>query len=530
MNMFPKRLWSVLAAAATTLAPLCASLDAAMTTTVVSGLTAPTKTATTSEGNLLVAEAGAGPNTGRLSLVTLADGSRKTLIEGLPSGLASPNNQPSGPSGLVRQGSTVYLTISTGDAVVDGPVPQTTVPNPAPSSPLFTSVLSIQFTLAPESIATRVTLSSADHAALKAGTRIVRDNVAIELVVDFPDYVAEPLPNAPNHVRASNPFGLVVLGERLFVVDASLNNIRTIDLASRAAGTLTTFAPLPNTRGMGPPVVEAVPDSIRVHGNQLLVTFLTGFPFPLGGAQVRRVDPNTGAHTPFITGLTSAIDVLPLPGGGFLTLEHTRDLLLGAAAGPSGRIQWFATPDATPVIVHDTFNAPTRLELDERTGSVFITEIFAGRIVKISPWSLGTVVPTPLRQFSSVSVRGNAGLGNETLIAGFTVEGTPKQVLVRGVGPQLTGFGVPGALVDPRIVVFNSAGNPIAENDNWSATGGADTALAAEAATKVGTFPLTAGSRDAALLRTLPPGVYTVHVNGVGGSSGISLVEIYHVP
>ena len=53
----------------------------------------------------------------------------------------------------------------------------------------------------------------------------------------------------------------------------------------------------------------------------LLVTRLIGFQFPLGGSQVHLVNPVTGASTTFITGLTSAIDAVPLPGGGFLTLE-----------------------------------------------------------------------------------------------------------------------------------------------------------------------------------------------------------------
>jgi hypothetical protein len=95
---------------------------------------------------------------------------------------------------------------------------------------------------------------------------------------------------------------------------------------------LTTFAPLPNNRGFGPPVVEAVPDSIHLVGNQLLVTLLSGFPFPLGNAQVRAVDPVTGNSTPFITGLTSAIDVLPDGDGGFFTLEYSADMLAGVRA------------------------------------------------------------------------------------------------------------------------------------------------------------------------------------------------------
>ena len=251
MNPFQKRLLPVLAAVAIALAPLCVSLHAATITPVASGLTAPTKTTLTNAGNLLVSEAGAGPNTGRLSLVDPATGSRRTLVDGLPSGVFS--GEPSGPGGLLLRGRTLYLTIGVGDAVMSGPVAATTVPNPRPGSPLFACLLAFHFSADIERTTTALTLSPADHAALKAGTRITRDNgggenVTIELFVDFPDYVAEPRPTLADNVRGSNPFDLVALGERLFIADASLNSIRTVDLNTRTVGTLTTFAPLPNTR------------------------------------------------------------------------------------------------------------------------------------------------------------------------------------------------------------------------------------------------------------------------------------------
>jgi hypothetical protein len=79
-------------------------------------------------------------------------------------------------------------------------------------------------------------------------------------------------------------------------------------------------------------------------------------------------------------------------------------------------------------------------------------------------------------------------------------------------------------------VLYDGAGRALAENDNWSATDDAEATLITEAAAEVGAFPFVAGSKDAALLTTLAPGVYSVHVSGVGGASGISLLEIYHVP
>jgi hypothetical protein len=65
----------------------------------------------------------------------------------------------------------------------------------------------------------------------------------------------------------------------------------------------------------------------------------------------------------------------------------------------------------------------------------------------------------------------------------------------------------------------------IAGNDNW----GDDPAVAA-AATQAGAFPLNAGSKDAAAVVTLNPGLYTVVVTGVGSATGAVLIEIYELP
>jgi hypothetical protein len=131
----------------------------------------------------------------------------------------------------------------------------------------------------------------------------------------------------------------------------------------------------------------------------------------------------------------------------------------------------------------------------------------------------------------NVSARAHVGIGADILIAGFGVSGTAAgTVLIRAVGPGLDAFGVAGALSDPHIVVVDSAGRVVAENDNWSAGGAAETASLTAATAKVGAFALVAGSRDAALLGKFPPGAYTVHVSGVGAATGISLVEVYHVP
>ena len=384
MNTVSKRVRIVLAAlAAGALAG--APLSAATTSTLTTGLFAPVKIATSTKGNLLVAEARPGPNTGRVSIVDPATGVRRTLLDHLPSGLAVPDGSPSGPSGLAMRGRTLYVAIGLGDAVING-VPGTQVPNPHPSSPIFSSVLAVHFSANVEMTTTGFILSYADQVALKSGAKVSYDDgggdkISIELIADFPDYVPQPVPANAANVRQSNPFGIVVVDDTVYVSDASSNTVRSANLTTGAMATVTTFAPLPNTRGFGPPVVEAVPDSIRLFNNQLLVTLLSGFPFPIGQAQARVVDIDTGTSAPFIVGLTSAIDVLPVSKGGFLTLEYSADML----AGLPGRLRSFTTPAASPVVITSALITPTSMARDANTGVIFVTEISTGRIIKVTP-------------------------------------------------------------------------------------------------------------------------------------------------
>ncbi|MCX6953881.1 MAG: hypothetical protein NTV51_17160, partial [Verrucomicrobia bacterium] len=140
----------------------------------------------------------------------------------------------------------------------------------------------------------------------------------------------------------------------------------------------------------------------------------------------------------------------------------------------------------------------------------------------------------PDQKVVNIASRGNAGSGDNTLTAGFVIAGSvPKRVLIRGVGPALGAFGVPGTLADPELKLINQPGAVIATNDNWgtpaSATA-ADAAQIAAAATAVGAFAFAPGSKDAALLLNLAPGPYTVQLSGVGGAAGVALVEVYEVP
>ena len=136
---------------------------------------------------------------------------------------------------------------------------------------------------------------------------------------------------------------------------------------------------------------------------------------------------------------------------------------------------------------------------------------------------------TPDGRFVALSARTQAGTGSETLIAGFVLTGDlPRKLLIRAVGPTLVQFGVTGVLADPQLSLY-SGSTLIATNDNWSGNP-ADAAQLAAAAVQVSDFPLPVNSLDAALLVTLPPGLYSAHVEGANGGTGVALVEVYVMP
>lgn len=127
-------------------------------------------------------------------------------------------------------------------------------------------------------------------------------------------------------------------------------------------------------------------------------------------------------------------------------------------------------------------------------------------------------------QLVNISTRGRIVGDSAIMIMGFVLGGdTPRDVLIRAVGPTLGDFGVDGVVVDPELKLYRDA-DIVAENDQWSSIQ-ADAKSAA--AGLVGAFTLPADSADSAILIGLPPGRYTAHVSAKDAMEGIVLAEVY---
>jgi hypothetical protein len=142
------------------------------------------------------------------------------------------------------------------------------------------------------------------------------------------------------------------------------------------------------------------------------------------------------------------------------------------------------------------------------------------------------VAYTGTARLVNIATRAFVGTGGNILIPGFVIGGTGfEQLLVRADGPALTAFGVGGALAQPSLTVTAQAtGNTIGSNTGWGTNTSPTPAQIASIAASVGAFALTSGSADSALVVNLQPGAYTMQITGVGGTTGVSLAEVYEVP
>lgn len=366
----------------------CAALPAgaqatetAQCTTVLTNLRLPAGTVLTDYGDLLVAESGDGTrDSGRISIVDRR-GQRRTLIDGMPSARADVGS-PSGPAGLFLQGGALYVAIGTGDVGIMGPRPGTSLRNPdGPSSPIFSSVLALYFSPATAQRTSGFSMTPADQQALAKGRMVwLRDRrnnlMAVRMVTNFPNYVPTPLPDVPDNISLSNPYGIAGVDGSLFVTDGGRNLLWRLDSMTGAASVWVTFPDVPNPLfgHVGGPLVQAVPTGITAVDRQLLVSLFRGAPFPTGVSSVEMIDPATATHSTYLANLTTAIDALPI------RRNRHRDLLVieNSSAGPffagPGTLLRFNDMTGTPTTLADCLVSPTSMVFNQWNHTLYVTE------------------------------------------------------------------------------------------------------------------------------------------------------------
>ncbi|HEX8490692.1 MAG TPA: PKD domain-containing protein [Chthoniobacterales bacterium] len=201
-----------------------------------------------------------------------------------------------------------------------------------------------------------------------------------------------------------------------------------------------------------------------------------------------------------------------------LTVSFDGSTSVDPDAGDSVASYTFSFGDGSPNV---TQASPT-IQHTYKHGGGFFATLTVNDSHGLQSANVASVPIKVAAQLLNLSTRLRVEPGDRALIGGLIILGSePKKVILRGIGPSLTinGSPFPGRLEDPTLELYNSAGVPIASNDEWKsnqaeveATGAAPT-----------------NDHESAIVRTLDPGSYTVILRGKNNTSGVALVETYDI-
>jgi hypothetical protein len=301
-----RKRWCLPIAALTTLAVAApAAAGGGVDVDVIAhGLDNPRHVAVSKDGDVYVAESGRGGNhatarscfdsaegfacTGRTGAVTKVGrwGGQYRVLFGLASFAPEGGNNAIGPHGVFFDGNDLYVTNGGPTAPTRGNPPEVVLRDP--------------------------TLVAEDRISKLYGKLLkVRWFNRVEVVADAWKFERDVNPDADvgNPLVDSNPVDVLIDRGRAVMADAGGNSIIRTGHRGRLEA-LTVFPNIDTPSPFGVIPMQAVPTGV-VKGPDgfYYVSQLTGFPFPVGGASVFRVDPRTGAYTTYATGFTNAIDL-----------------------------------------------------------------------------------------------------------------------------------------------------------------------------------------------------------------------------
>ena len=140
-------------------------------------------------------------------------------------------------------------------------------------------------------------------------------------------------------------------------------------------------------------------------------------------------------------------------------------------------------------------------------------------IALLEVYDLDTAAASKL---ANLSTRAFVDTGVNVVIAGFVLGNNngDDMVVVRGLGPSLTGAGILNALQDPTLELHDGNGTLLIADNDWLDD-------PAQAAQIIAAGLAPSNTKESAIAATLPPGAYTALLRGNSGTTGVGLVEIY---
>ncbi len=271
--------------------------------------------------------------------------------------------------------------------------------------------------------------------------------------------------------------------------------------------------------GAGPPY-QSSPDAPVLKNLSTRGYISTGENAMIGGFIVQGTEP----ATVILRGIGPSLAAVPISG----LLDDPMITVYDASQRVvASNDDWFTSADAV-TIASFHLDPP-----NSRESAVYLTLAPGAYTAVVQSFTNAQQPPTPgvglfeLYDLSTtggragnISTRAQVLGGTNVLIGGTIIGGTdPKTVVVRAIGPSLGAAGISNPLSDPTLELRDVNGALLQSNNDWQQ--GAD----AQAITDENLAPTNA--KESALLATLAPGAYTAIMQGVGGVTGVGLVEVY---
>ena len=182
----------------------------------------------------------------------------------------------------------------------------------------------------------------------------------------------------------------------------------------------------------------------------------------------------------------------------------------------------------------DGESGPTLIlaETNALDAGVYSVSITKNGVESISAGATLTIEDDAAAVTVELSNQGFVEQEGDVLESRLVIEGpSAATILLRGLGPELEGANAPGVLGDPRLelsrLVFEGEEEVGTQlllfNNDWEVDSNAAELAAVLAANGKS---LEAGSKDSAILVTLPEGVYRVKLSGDGEWNGTGLAEM----